>query len=424
MKFRISLLLTLLGLLLMGSCHRNDDPLPEPVEKETSILLYGVASNNLSYYFQQDLSEIKEGLKKCDLSKVDFYVYCITKTGDAIPTLSRAVLNNEGEVDFTVVKEYDRELASTDPERITAVIDDYRNLSTAPANGLIMWSHATAWAPAPVSSRMAGYQEKNPSSVMSEYDESRDRSSGEIGDLSEYHPVISQWWGQDIDNGTYNYCNLGDFAYALPDGYFDFIWFDCCYMSSVEVIYELRNKADYFVAYPTEVNAEGAPYQIVAPFIARPNPDLIGASEEMSKYYLSGKKTFTIAVIDPKVIEEVAHYSSMVANEQPASSHELLIYSRAGLYFYDFAQFIKSKAASSESDWNAEAFDKAMDKLILYKNCSSQLFTGMPLDKSNYSGISSAYIVNSDMVDVSSDADMHFYQTLDWYKRVYLPWEQ
>lgn len=425
MKIRLTIVLSLVITILFGGCSKNEDPIPEPKNKETSILLYAVASNNLSYYFQEDLSELKQGLKKCDLSVVDFYVYSISKSSDEVPTLSKAVRSNSGDIVFEVIKKYDRQLASTDKERISLVIDDYRNLVETPVKGLIMWSHATAWSPAPKASRSArisSYADSVYSNSIVNTD--FDNEGGGTGELSQITQQPSLWWGQDIDNGTYNYCNLGDLGEAIPDSYFNFIWFDCCYMSSVEVIYELRHKAERFVAYPTEVNAEGAPYDIITPFIACQNPDLVAAAEAMSTYYKSGNKVFTIAVIDPSAIEEVAEYSSAVANYTPAESYDLLIYSRSGLYFYDFVQFMKSKADSDISGWDEGKFDRAIENLIVYKNCGTRLFTGLPLDKSNYSGISSGYIVNADEITESSDYAMHYYQTLEWYKRVYLPWQK
>lgn len=37
--------------------------------------------------------------------------------------------------------------------------------------------------------------------------------------------------------------------------------FDTCFMSSIEVLYEMRNSFDYIVSSPTEVLATGFPYK-------------------------------------------------------------------------------------------------------------------------------------------------------------------
>ena len=42
--------------------------------------------------------------------------------------------------------------------------------------------------------------------------------------------------------------------------HFDYILFDACLMSQVEVAYELRNAADYLILSPAEVMSAGFPY--------------------------------------------------------------------------------------------------------------------------------------------------------------------
>lgn len=71
-------------------------------------------------------------------------------------------------------------------------------------------------------------------------------------------------------------------ADAIPDGVFDFIWFDACYMSGIETAYELRDKCDTFVAYPTEVYTPGMPYNLTIPYILKETPDLKSAASEFS----------------------------------------------------------------------------------------------------------------------------------------------
>ena len=50
---------------------------------------------------------------------------------------------------------------------------------------------------------------------------------------------------------------LVDFASAIPDGAFDWITFEACYMAGIEVAYELRNKTDYILASSAEIVSPG-----------------------------------------------------------------------------------------------------------------------------------------------------------------------
>lgn len=418
MKTNFSYILSLLFIILFAGCKDKNNE-PEAPDSRTSILLYAVASNSLSSDFYSDISEIKTGLQECDLSKVDFYVYNITKKADTHPTLSKATKNNLGKIDFEVIKDYDRDIYSTSQERISQVISDYLDLTSADVKGLILWSHATAWAPAPerMNQRMAIPDNASANSATSNYSSDTDT----LGEISSISASEAFWWGQDINNSVADYCNVTDLAATIPDHEFDFIWFDCCYMSSIEVIYQMRNKARRFVAYPTEVLAEGAPYQIITPYIARQKPDLLKAADAVAQYFISGNKVFTIAVINPDALEKIADIASATASLAPAPANTLIKYSRGGYYFYDFGQYINSKFTSDPQSQYAADFKEAMDELIIYKNSSNVLFTGTEIERENYHGISTAYIYNPQDIISSSDKNMNFYQSLDWFKRVYLP---
>ncbi|MDE6272096.1 MAG: hypothetical protein K2M31_03715 [Muribaculaceae bacterium] len=429
------------------SCHK-DEPAPDPVSTtpETSILLYAVASNNLSTSFEDDLNEMRKGLDEVDLAKVDYFVYSVTQSLDPGPVLRKAVRDKQsGKVEFMEVKKYDRTISSVDPARISQVIADFKNLSNGETKGLILWSHSTAWAAAPgtVLSRGSVPSNISESSNTTEYP-----ADENIGKMT---PEEIRWWGQDIYEGTAYYCNLPQLASAVPDDFFDFIWFDCCYMSSIEVIYEMKEKADMFVAYPTEVLAEGAPYDVVLPYIATPRPNLIAAADVMSEYYLSSGKVFTIAVIDPSPLEEIADLAQAAIPGTRLRAYKLQKYSRNGYYFYDFGQYTSTWGESLGEKWDKDKFTALMDRLIVYKNCGDRFFTGQPIDKDNFSGISCGYfdynpsnsIFNMDEDSGSysfkrnaesykskaslrssesfDEEDQKYYLELQWFERVYKP---
>ncbi len=47
----------------------------------------------------------------------------------------------------------------------------------------------------------------------------------------------------------------------------DYILFDDCYMSSIEVAYDLKDVTDYLIASPTEVMVYGYPYHIIGKYL-------------------------------------------------------------------------------------------------------------------------------------------------------------
>lgn len=114
-----------------------------------------------------------------------------------------------------------------------------RTLSLAPADryGLVLWSHGLAWMP----SWAADYLT---------------RTTVHTG----VWPA-TKWFGQDTGEHPAAYLDTEQLTAALPDGVFDWILFDACFMASAETLYALREKAAHVVCSPAEVIADGFPYE-------------------------------------------------------------------------------------------------------------------------------------------------------------------
>ena len=72
---------------------------------------------------------------------------------------------------------------------------------------------------------------------------------------------------------------LADFASALPlpnHRKWDFILFEGCYMGSVEVAYELKDKTEAIIASPTEIVSPGMTevYPSALSYLYQPTPQL------------------------------------------------------------------------------------------------------------------------------------------------------
>lgn len=387
---------SVITVLMLSSCSKNDEPNPVTPEENqafsTSILLYAVASNNLATDFKLDMKEIKEGARNVDLEKADVWVYSLTNT-DA-PTL-RHLEKIEDAYEFTVVKEYDRTAFSTDPNRISSVISDYVALSKADKRGLIMWSHATGWTPAFSDHLVAQVNEAPAVSGMVDV-------------------PMNYWYGMDQYNGKTDFCDLLDLDKAIPADTFDFIWFDCCYMSAIEVVYQLRDKTPYIIAYPTEVAAEGMPYQLTLPFLANADIDIVKAAEAMSGYFLDKDAVVTISITDTSALPALAAAAETAVTGERGLQSALQKYSRnPNGPFYDFGQYTRTWGESLGEAWDGERFRKALEATVIYKVASSRGFDGKPIKPENFSGLSCCFF--EDYLTEESE----YYKTLDWYKDVY-----
>lgn len=391
-----------------GEKNYPDEPEPNEPARKRTVLLYAVASNDLYVNLVDDKEEMLFAAKDMDLDGLSMLVYEVKRYYNQElkryeypdPTLSEIVKDETGECRFEVVKTYDKSLYSTDPKRISEVIRDVAMERSADSYGLVLWSHGTGIDPSFSTHATKG---------------------GET--CERYLPEMYSFGSdnnQDINPTYYDEIDIDELADAIPDGMFSFIWFDACYMSGIETIYELRNKCDYFVGYPTEVYIPGMPYHLTLPFFLRENPDLIGGAKAFFNYYAeypsSVMRTATIAVVDMGKLERVADYCKLAySKDRKVSSKGLLCYSRGRIGpFYDFGQYTKLMAEGNTDAPDVEEFNKAMSEFVIWSDATPRDFNYQPIDKEKYSGIS------CHLFDPASTTDKaNYYKTLDWYKRVY-----
>lgn len=371
---------------LLPSCHKNE---PERAKIKRTLLIYAVASNNLSSYLGDDKNEMIQAAPNVDgLGKdVRVLLYSVPSQSAVEATLSELKKDSEGRWSFVTLKSYDRNTFSTDPVRMKEVYDDVRSLSPANKYGLIFWSHGTGWIPnftdhdVPVSGMQKSY-------------------------------------GMDKYQNVTDYCDLDELADAIPDRMFDYIWFDLCYMMGVEVVYQLRDKCDYIAGYPTEDWSMGMNYESTLPMLAAPTPDLVGAAKSFFDYYNNQNLAVTVTVMATAGLEDVASVAAEVYayGSRPTSAVGLQNYSRLKNGLYDFGQFTKSYLNNSDakSDYLSTLFDEALDKVTLYAGCSRKDFNGtnFAFDPELYSGLSCHFPGSASL------RAEEYYRALDWAKAV------
>ena len=214
------------------SCQNEEEP--EKSYSARTVLVYIAGDNSLGQagFDSEDVEEMIRGMKNTDGMENNLLVYWAGYHGDA--HLIRLVKNGKGEVRQETVMDYGNQNSVS----VDVMKDVFRTaFSNYPAKsyGIVFWSHGDGWR---------FYQ--NPS---------------------------TRWWGQDASDGDYR-MNIPDLHEALSAApHFDFILFDACYMQSVEVVYQLRDCADYFIGSPTEIPGPGAPYEEVVPALfSQDNP--------------------------------------------------------------------------------------------------------------------------------------------------------
>lgn len=383
MKKYFVIILALLFFIIGTSCNNNVEPKITSIAKRT-VVIYMIATNTLSSNSKDDLNEISATIQNIEMNNCRLLIY-----KDSYSELPQLLEYKRGTKSLQIIshKTYDNETSSTTIERMKQVFDDVVNIAPANDYGLILWSHASGWAQS-----LAARSNISPLN---------------FGD----------------DNGKE--MSISDLTEALPSGMFSFVYSDACYMSCIEVVYELRNKIKYFVGSVTELPADGMDYTNNLPCFFEDNANLIQACRNTFNKYnrLNGQsRTCTISLIDCSKLDVLASICKNIhqLGVSTTPTHQLQRYKYTSPYlFYDFAQYTKSINATNSSNNSQiaslkEDFEAIMPQVVVYKATTPTIFSQFTIDANVYSGLST-YILGTTS---TSGINESYYKTLSWYKDV------
>ncbi len=239
LKYAICLVATISGLMAVSSCSDNDEP--ETEKKGRTVLVYMVANNNLSSFGNDDYEEMLEGAR-AGIGE-DNHLLIYRHSRGAGPELVSITASGA-----ETVKSYGTEESSVAIARMAEVIKEVKRITDTEQYGLVLWSHGSGWVNDGI--------EKTASK----------RSFGDDA-------------GRRMNNSALRKA-------LLEAGGVDWIYFDCCYMMSIETLYELRSCTRRFAGSVTELQTPGMPYHLnLKYFFAPGEADLVGAAKSTFEYY-------------------------------------------------------------------------------------------------------------------------------------------
>lgn len=372
-------IIALLGLGLWSCGSSGDEPKPvEPPVTQRTVLLYIVANNNLGqwYFDEEDLAEI-DSVRSSIPQEYKLMVYH-SKFDKSAPELYE--VTPEGNVS---VATYTPGVSHT-VARMRQVFDDVKAHAPANAYGLILWSHATGWL-----------------------------QDGEDDPLSPTESLIRPLTFGSEDGKRMNLTSLRT---ALEGQGFDYVYFDACYMATVEVAYELRKVTKYIVGSPSELPAGGMPYDKNLMHLLRgTRADLIQAATNTFSIYNAivdpRDRCCTMAVIDTAPMEELAAATRAIYEVTPLKhpGEHVTNYrstERNG-QSCDFAEYVRALGSLDGVDPSLLArFNAVYPKVVLYAAATDKLWGMWPMYSSN--GLSTL------IFDYPEDITFRNYDTLQW----------
>lgn len=282
---KIIVLLIVLSSGLM-SCITDELLVPQKTtETEHTLFMYMPWSTNLTTFFRQNLTDFESALNNNPSLTVTNRLIVFFSSSATDATMFE-MKYEDGKIVRKTLKTYISP-AFTTAKGITSIINDVKHFAPAKNYSMIVSSHGMGWLPVD------------------------DGSSRALGDDDEkYHweyegvPLTRYFGGTTSDVQT----EVSTLATGITNAgiKMNYIMFDDCYMSSIEVAYDLKEVTDRVIACPTEIMAYGFPYHIVGKYLIEGN-DLQSVCEEFYDFYSAYDYPYgTIAVTVTAEVDSLA----------------------------------------------------------------------------------------------------------------------
>lgn len=382
--FRIAAISLLL--LFTSSCSKDDPVEPEPDLPNRTILYYLGADNNLQNEADEKTEALRLGFPGGNNRLVIY-----RDTENETPKLLEVYRHENGENQVREVKSYAEQNSAT-AETFQAVLEDVEMLFSAYSYGLILFSHATGWLPKGALLRPENAILQMGLAPIRTYTVAMDGAS-ELG--------------------------LKEFAAVIPDGFFEFIAFEACFMAGIEVLFELKDKTDYILSSSAEMVSPGfAPiYQESLPLLYRPQADLTGFARDYFDFWDSQSGDYRSATITvaktaglPPLAAWIKQHATMDVPPEDLPEIQHFDRDRNHRLFFDFGDYYQRKVTpGTESQLNA-----LLEDIVAYKAATPTFIPSrLGFEINRHSGITT-YIPQERFGNLNKK-----YKELTWYGLVH-----
>lgn len=433
-KKTCSLIIATLFIVVGVSCSNGDSPdgpdMPVTPVGQT-VFMFFPWSNSLLSDFRRTVEDMETVVAQRSMKDERIMVFMATSEREAV--LFELKKQNGRCLTDTLRRYSDRPFTSR--QWLTSLFSEVMTLAPASRYGMVVGCHGLAWVPVQGqrnARKRLGSQERidEEDNLYKEekidkegpykkeridkeglYKEERiDKEGDDLMHFEVQGPVTTRFIG-----GTYPETQIEttDLADAMADAglYTEYILFDACYMSSVEVAYELKDVTHYLIASPTEVLSYGFPYITMGKHLLG-KPNYKGIVDSFISFYSSYNLPYgTVAVTDCTQLDALAAIAQQInaaAAEQLVPNGVQIMDGYSPTLFYDLGHLMSLKDAGTVL---TAAFAEQLDKTVPYKGHTDQYFTALkdtPVDIKHYSGLNTSQGSLNHMADRLSETA--------WYK--------
>lgn len=369
-------------ILLLNSCTTDTQ---DDYSQSRTVLVYVNADNSLAGYAYDNIDQLYKGYEKVKGSSGNLIVYADYK--DRAPELYQIIKENNKAVKRLIRSYHEQNSAS---ESVMAnVFSEVYDKFPASSYGLILAYHGAGWLP-----------EENNTFIANKNKRAEYPTRSNSSDKETYLDI--KVLSATLDRAPYQ----------------DFIVFDACLMGNAEVAYELKGKANYIIASPTEVHAKGFPYDKLIEELFMPGkPDYKKICDDYVSYYKNNIKedapfqTATLSVVNLKYIDDFKLFvkdmtSKYINSYDNINALKVQPFDRMTHKVFFDARDLLIQLPLNKAE--VQKMDALLSDLVPYKNATSY-FINLPIEK--FSGISLGY-ENYLMKDLKPS-----YQSLKWNKK-------
>lgn len=156
-----------------------------------------------------------------------------------------------------------------------------------------------------------------------------------------------------------------------------YVMFDDCYMSTIEVAYDLREVTSYLMACTSEIMAYGMPYSQMWSSLAKKNPDYKAINETFLNFYSSYVSPYgAFGITDCSYVDEMARIMKNINAVYTFNSADIAYVQKLDGFrntiFFDLDSYVKRLCGDQQL---YVQFSTTLQKLVPYRSATSQIYT-------------------------------------------------
>lgn len=384
-----AVLLVLLSINLV-SCHKDDAP-PVSTETEKTLFMYLPWSTDLVGAFRTNISDMEKAIAKKGLNQERVLVFISTTPTEA--TLFEIIEKN-GKCKGDTLKRYTNPALTTKGE-ITRILNDVKGFAPAKRYAMTIGCHGMGWLPVAKGRTRHSSREK----LHWEY---------------EGVPMTRYFGGRSPEYQT----DITTLAEGIADAgmKMEYILFDDCYMSSIEVVYDLRGVTDFVIGSPCEIMRYGMPYAEIGEHLLG-DTDYEAICEKFHTFYSNYEEMpcGTIGVTDCSELQPLVQIMKEINNRYKFDETKINSIQTLDGYsptlFFDLGDYV-AKLCSDRNLLNQ--FQQQLQRTVPYKKNTETYYTmnrGRQIKINAFSGVTVSDPSMNSLAETKTETA--------WYKATY-----